>query len=234
MAGEEQVAAVLWTEALCRARLGRLGQAAFERLVAGAVLGVRELDPMQVRQLEAAVAVAATLGATGVATLAREDLGGRLRLLLQLDTAWHELRVGVSEGDAPRRALGEHALDWVCVSGVQLTFASEGAAREARMLLAEGTLSAGEVASRAGVAAERRRLYLDTAAPEIAGRLVATAAGEPADPWVEDGSWQVLLVEAKIPPSLDDPRLRDLAVEEVMNDVLRRHAAGRAAERCVL
>ena len=111
------------------------------------------------------------------------------------------------------------------MTGQEAAFAREGAAREARLLVGEGTPLA-DVARLAGTAAAERGHLVGAAPPAVAGALASAAAGELVGPWEQDGEWRLLVVNGKAAPHPDDPELRERAARELLEEALARLAAG--------
>ena len=221
------LADVLRAEALCGGILVELARVAIDRLAAAHRLGRFGRAAVDER-VDATLAEAMACHAAGLPTLGEAELRARLQRLWAYEDARHELRRQVAEPDALRRRLTEHGLDWMLVEGSRLRFAAEGAAREARALLTCDGLGIEEVSTIAGAVAVADSLYLDELPQSVAGALAAVAPGEVAAPWLQDEEWNVLVVSSKRSPSAEDPMLRERAIDELLADVLRREAAGRA------
>ena len=218
---------VLWAEATYKGTLRTLARSAADRLAASFRVDPGELAPPDSERVRALVAQARELQAAGLARYSETELGERVARLLTLDAARTRLREQVAGDRALARCLASHVLDWLQVGGRELTVGSEGAAREARMLLTEDGLAPADAAERAHADIRERRLTLDRA-PAAAGELlVAAAPGEVVGPWLEGDRWRVMLVTDKSPPALDHPELRERAARELLRDALDRTLAGR-------
>lgn len=226
-AGAGELAGVLRAEALCGGMLGLLADAAIDRMAAAHRLG-RLGGEVADGRVEATAGEALGCRAAGLAALGEDALRRRLRRLWAYEDARAALREQVAEPTTLRRQLAGHGLDWLRLEGRRLRFAAEDAAREARALMTDDGLPAGEVGVIAGTAVTTESLYLDQVPGPVAGALAAVAPGEVSPPWLQDGEWTVLAVSAKTAPSAEDPVLRDRAADELLAGVLRRQAAGRA------
>jgi hypothetical protein len=222
-----ELAGVLRAEALCSGIFKRLVDAAVERLAAAHRLG-RLGSEVADERVQATLADALGCHAAGIAALGEDRLRRRLGRLWAYEDARGALREQVAEPLALRRRLADHGLDWLRLEGVRLRFPAEGAAREARALISEDGLDVEQVCAIAGTVAAADSLYLDEVPEQVAGALAATAPGEISAPWLQEAQWNVLVVSAKTTPSSEDPVLRERASEELLADVLRRQAAGRA------
>jgi hypothetical protein len=158
----------------------------------------------------------------------------RVTRLVALDDALARLRTDVSSLSEIRRCLSGHRLDWMRLDGAELTLSDMGAAREARLLVQEDGLTLQEVAGRAGAVLHQRAVYLQDLPQEAATVFAAAAPGEVVGPWQEDEQWRVLVLDDKTPPSPDDGELSRRAADELLQDVLDRHQAGRCERLCVL
>jgi hypothetical protein len=162
-----------------------------------------------------------------IADLGDVELKARLTRVLALQTAHQRLRAEVAEPGAIERRMRQHGLDWLELAGDELCFSAEGAAREARLLITADGETPAQVADRADVPVAERRLLVDEAPPALGVALAAAAVGEVIGPWEEAGRWRVLHLRAKTPPSAERPALRERAIEELLRERTRRHAAGR-------
>ncbi|MGO9959497.1 MAG: hypothetical protein ACLP50_26570 [Solirubrobacteraceae bacterium] len=221
------LAGVLRVEALCNGVLQMLALDAIERIAAAHLLGAADRAVGDGRVAET---LADALGrtASGIAALGPSELRQRLGRLWTYEDARAALRKQVSEPVALERRLAEHGLEWLRLDGRRMRFATMSAAREARALIRDDGLAAEEVGLIAGSVVSAESVYLDEVPRQIAGILAATAPGEASPPWLQDDEWHVLVVGSKTAPSVQDPVLRERAADELLAEVLRRHAAGRA------
>ena len=224
---DPDIAAVLWAEATCQGVLHTLANLAADRLAARSRVGPGELTPPDAERVDDLTARAQGLEAAGLSRLSEADLAGRVSRMLARDAALEHFREQVADDQALARCMATHVLEWLQVHGTELSVATEGAAREVRMLLTDDGLALDQAAERAHAAISERRLTLDRT-PDRAGELlIAAAPGEVAGPWSESGGWRVMLVGRKSPPSLAVPELRERAREELLRDALDRTLAGR-------
>jgi hypothetical protein len=228
------LAEILWTEAICSGMLASLATAAGDLLIAGAIAARRDGDPDPSSRRDVPTDVlklAASDAASGLAERSRDELATRLGRLVGLQLAMARLRDDLDEPAALERVIAAHGLEWLGVSGTELEFTTEGAAREAGLMLGVDGLDA-ETVSRLGAGRcpgppRLRHLLIADAPPELAGALAACAPGEVVGPWSEADRHRVLLVDGKRPPALGTPALRDAAIDERLAEVLNREGAGR-------
>lgn len=143
----------------------------------------------------------------------------------ELEEALRAFAARVADADEVERRLAQHRIDWLRVTGDEATFAHEGAAREARLLVREGEPLA-DVARLAGVAATARERLIEVAPPVVAGKLAAAVPGELVGPWEQEGEWRLVVVTAKTPPRAEDAELRERATRELLDEALARLSAG--------
>lgn len=216
---------VLWPEAIASRLLDALAAHAADLLVAAELH--RDADSLAP---DAMLTPAAARASSALAELSAQDVTGRLERLATYQAALRWMRVDAAEPVALRRCLAAHSLDWLAVSGVELELTTEGAAREARLLIAEDGLEPAAVVElsgpRAAAPPRPREMLIAEAPAAIGGMLAATAPGEVVGPWPVEDRWRLLMVQAKQPPTLELPAFRDRAVEERLRVALDRHGAG--------
>ncbi len=169
------------------------------------------------------VEAAANCLATGLDEAAIRDRAPRVSALLAAERAFID-RVVTRE--AIERCLAEHRLDWQRFAWVQVTFADEGAAREAALWVREDGMALDEVAALAHVAADVHEAYSDDV-EELSGPLAAASPGELLGPLADDSGWRLLALRERKPPTANDAVLRERARRELVQDALGRYLAGR-------
>ena len=197
-------------------------------------VGADEPEEDRAEEADEVVAEVLSRDPMGLRALGEPELRTRLRRLCRMEAALWQLRSSVADGETISRTLADHRLDWLGLSGQEMTFASEGAAREARLLIDEDGVGIAEVAKRAGTEVRERVIYLEGAQESARGQLAAAVVGEVVGPWLEGDAWRLFVVTAKHVPSLSDPVLRDRATQEVLDDVIRRRGAGRVSRHLAL
>jgi hypothetical protein len=217
---------VLWAEAVCIGWLAELALEAGDRLAAAHLVGDADL-PADDASVQTLVAEALDSPATGLFRLGEADLRARVARVQVLEACLQRVRAQVADKPALDRCLISHKLDWLQITGEELVLDTEGAAREARMLVVVDGLPLTEAAERARAPIRPRRIMLDSAPEEAGTALVAAASGELAGPWLEKQSWRLMRVTSKVPPSADEPETRERVVGELMRDLLDRTLAGR-------
>jgi hypothetical protein len=225
------VAGVLWVEAVLDGVLRELAREAGDRLAADFRIDADAVPPADPDAITILVDRALGLPLPGVTGLGEPELRGRLIRLDRLSGALNELHEQVADERRLERCLASHMLDWLQIEGEELALATEGAAREARMLMIEDGLAAAEVAERAHTEFHDRRVLLDAAPAEANVALVGTPPGEIAGPWYERDRWRLMLVSRKSPPSIEDSAIRERATRELMREVLDQTLAGRIGWR---
>jgi hypothetical protein len=221
------VADVLWAEAILDGVLRELARQAGDRLAAAVRIDIVALPPSGPDVIGNLVDRALRLPLPGIVALGELELRERLIRLHGLTAAFNELHERVGDEQSLERCLASHMLDWLHIEGEEMALATEGAAREARMLMVEDGLVMADAAERAHTEIQHRRVILDAAPAEANVALVGTSPGEVAGPWYEGGHWRLMRVCSKSPPSAADPAIRERATQELMREVLDRTLAGR-------
>lgn len=225
----DEVAGVLETEAACDGILARrvdtvVGWAATADADAAGMADLTSGDAAAAVALAGQVASSA---ASRILGLDGEDLRRRIEALLRLRAAYDRFVAGVTGDDAIRDCLAVHQLDWLRVRAVDLTFADEGAAGEGAMCLREDGLAPEEVARLAGAALAERTVALDEVTPELAALLVSAQPGDVVGPVPDPaGGTRLFVVASRLPPTADDPGLRERAGRELVAAALEPLTAG--------
>jgi hypothetical protein len=145
-----------------------------------------------------------------------------------LQIAEHAFAAELVTRERLERRIAEHQLDWQRFAWEELTFATEGAAREAALLVRQDGLALAEVAGIAHAATEVREGYSHEV-PELAALLAAAAPGELLGPFAGAGAegWRLVLMRERTPPAADDGAIHERASRELVDDGLERYLAGR-------
>ena len=224
---DEQVAVVLRAEAICRGVLSGAADRLVER--AAALRGLADAPAADPARAGALLEAAAADQVSGLAAL--NDLERRAEQMAALDDAPARLGERVANPSAVEGRIADHRLNWLRVSGHAAAFDREGAAREACLLVGEGTPLA-EVASMGRARAAGWEVHVDGAPPEVVGALVSAVPGDLVGPWADGGRWRVVVVDAKLPPAANDPSTHARASQELLAEAIDRLAAGQV-ERLV-
>lgn len=181
----------------------------------------------------AAVAGAATLDvdllvtpASGLRELGRAELQRRVARLAALRAGYERFReVAISDAAVTAR-LAERRVDWTVVSGSELAFAREGAARETRLRVVHDGTPFAQVAADLAEEPAARAIELGRAPDGVGADLLAAAPGDLVGPWHEGERWRVLSVDRRDDP-MGSPGARDRAREEVLEELIERFSAGK-------
>jgi hypothetical protein len=202
-----------WAERLARCAAAARGLAA----------GADEPPGVAAGADAALAAAAARCPSSGLTAAAARERAAAVTALLGAERAFFDR---VITGERIERCLAQHRLGWQRFVWEEVAFASEGAAREASLLVRSDGMTLGEAAGLARTVAEIREAYADDV-PELSGLLAATAPGELVGPLAGDGGWRLLRMRERTPPAVSDPVLRERAHGEIVEDALERHLAGR-------
>lgn len=129
--------------------------------------------------------------------------------------------------EAVERELASRLLEWTQVDCGVLATPDEGVAREAALLVREDGVDLAEVAARAGLELEERRLHVGGAQSIGASHVLAAQPGDVIGPLEIDGDFVLLVIFSRDVPSAGDPEARSWAEREVVaraieNEVRRR------------
>jgi hypothetical protein len=226
------LASALGAEAICDGTLSRCAHELRGWYAGGAVVAEHAPDthPAPIDSEAAAQLVSAALAATaaGLGSLDAADLRRRADRLIELRSAFERFReLAVSEHAVDER-LAERRVDWTVVTGSEMCFAREGAARETRLAVVHDGHALATLADRLGVSSSWRELEVGRAAGGIQADLLAAREGDLVGPWCEDEQWRVFEVAGRFEPDrLAANRAR--ARDELLSELVERSAAGRAS-----
>ena len=133
-----------------------------------------------------------------------------------------ELRRRIVTEEALRTQVQSRALDWVRIDSAVLTFAREDAAREGLALLGQDGLTATEVARIAHASLEHRIDYIEDVEEDLKAMLIGSTKGDIFGPFENDGGWRVVVVDDKVPASLDDIEVLNRAAGSIVERAIQR------------
>ena len=141
------------------------------------------------------------------------------------ECAFVHLRDAAAASDAVEATVAAHNVDWLRVECDWLEAADENVAREAALIARVDGLGLGEVAERAGLPLEQRRVYVGDLDPALQPTLISAAPGDLVGPLAVGnggGHWLLAAVHAKLVPTLDDPDIRKRAEEAAVATEVQR------------
>lgn len=162
--------------------------------------------------------------------LTQSEIEARAPRIAQLIASESSFRAAVSTSASIERRMAEHSLDWQRVVWTEAALNSEGAAREAALTVREDGLELESVTSLAHGEIRKRTAYLSDV-PELAHLLSSAVPGELIGPFESEGRWRLALVRERRGVSLADPVLHDRTADEMVEDALMRHLAGKVCWR---
>jgi len=142
--------------------------------------------------------------------------------------------LAVAVGDATRaraaavteeaivREVALHRLEWLRIDGQILTVRLEDAAREAALCIRSDGRSFADVAAACGVEPNPLSVYVADAGSDLSPALLAAQEGELLGPIRREGTFVLLLVEKKTPPSTADADVRQRAVDRIVERAVQR------------
>lgn len=221
--GPDQLAATIRAEAILSGRL----QAWAERLVrcAAAGRGLAAAGETSPAPAEGSVTAVLEALAASPASGLRPDRGRATQILAML-AAYEAFCDRAVTQERLERCLSEHSLGWQRFVWDEVTFAREGAAREAALLVREERTPIRAIAALGHTTLDTREAYFEQAS-ELAGLLAASAPGDVIGPLACDGGWRLVWLRERTPAAIEDIALRERARTELVEDALARHLAGR-------
>jgi hypothetical protein len=141
------------------------------------------------------------------------------------ETAYERLRRAAAESDAVSTVVTAHNVDWLRVDCDWLEAGDENVAREAAMLARVDGLDLPDVAERAGLPLEPRRLYVGDLDEALQPTLLSAAPGDLVGPLSLGngaGPWLLARVRDKVVPTLEDPDIRARAEEAAVTAAVAR------------
>jgi hypothetical protein len=119
--------------------------------------------------------------------------------------------------DAIEREVERRQLDWLALEWRSLLTTELDVLREAALCIRDDGLDFEAAAAAAGLPVERRRTSLDGVDAEVRMQLLGARAGEVIGPLAVGSEYWLVEVLDKRVPSIDDPDVRALARETVVN-----------------
>ena len=235
-AAAPRIAAVMRAEAMCAGTLTRLAAElrawhggcdwVAQQMDGGSPGWSPVADPAEVGHL---VAAALADAPSGLPALGPAELRRRAEPLVALKAGYARFRAAAVTVAVVDARLAEHRLDWTVVTGRELSFEREGAARETRLRVVYDGGTLAQVATMAGLEPVRRELELGSAPAEIGAELLAAREGDLVGPWCEEGRWRVFQLDRRSEPGqARDGQIRARAREELLGELVERVSAGKA------
>lgn len=140
--------------------------------------------------------------------------------LAELDDVLPRFRDNVVTPEAVHAVVTRQRLDWLRVELDEAVFDNEGAAREAALSVRYDGLSLSEVSALAGARHRRRTVRLEELDADLRSAVLGAGEGDLAGPIASEG-FLLVHVRSKTLPSVEDPDVRDRAVDLVTSTALR-------------
>jgi hypothetical protein len=206
----------LYAEALCSGALARSARWLAETLVAPeprepASAPARRPDPAEIE----------VLGVDRATTAATLDELQRRR------SAVAELATAVAGADAVAARVRAQQADWLAVDYRILALQEEAAAREALLCVRDDGMHLEEVANVAGADVAHEHALLCDAPAALAAPLLSATPGELIGPVEHGEGAAVVIVDAKVAPSAEDPDIARRAGRELLARAFEREMATR-------
>jgi hypothetical protein len=225
----DEWSAQLRVEAICSGFLRRLTDTMVTWLVA-AHRAESQLAAADQERIQETLELARRQTLAGLGQLGAADLEHRLRRLISAQRSAAVMSEETAASDAVARRVSQHGLEWIRLDGSVFHGATEGPAREVKLLLDEGVPEAA-LAERSGLQWVRRSMLCEAFPAELVAAHASAVSGETIGPWPDGSGWSVMRVVEKLTPSGADPGLRERATNELMQEAVARDAAGRTERR---
>jgi hypothetical protein len=230
-ADASRVAEVMWADATCAGTLVRCADWLRAWHAGCELVGDAEVRASigEGARVETLVEFARGDAASGLSTLEADGLRRRATRLVALNAGYERFRSEAVSPEAVEARLDERKLEWTVVTGNELSFELEGAARETRMYVVHDGRTLAQVAETLGLEPSRRELELGSAPAGVSAELLGARAGDLVGPWRENDRWRVLELDSRVEPGeAAGAHLRERAREELLNELIERVSAGKA------
>jgi hypothetical protein len=226
---DEDVDRVLWVEGVCS---GAYPEAA-ERLARQAAVHAWAREQTLPTETDERAAgellkrIPRRVSEQGLPGLAPAEVHARASSLASVLTVAERVMSEACSPAALETEVTSHAAAWLRVDFQMAVFPGESAAREAVLLVSEDGGELREAARMAGVRTETRSVYLDEVDSVLRSRLLAIPPGQALGPLPAEDGYQVLTIDRRVEPSLDDPAVLRRASHRVMSRFADREVAPR-------
>jgi hypothetical protein len=148
----------------------------------------------------------------------------RLRTILEIDDRYSAASNRLVTTESLLEVIEANRVDWVVLETHTLTFASEDAAREAKLCVTEDRLSLADVGTLSRQSLVRRRRFLSEVPGEHKHQLLSAEPGAIVGPLLVDGRFEVTAVMSRTAPALANAMVARRAREVVLEQLARRAA----------
>lgn len=221
-AGAAPQPGAVWAEGACSGLWDDVAERLAARAAAWEVAGARPVKQPPPADWFARMPSAADAAEMGVDPA---RVAARCEELWAAESAHSRLCATTAESEAVATAVTAHNVDWLRVDCDWLVSGDENVAREAAMLARVDGLALADVAQRAGLPLEPRRLYVGDLDAALQPPLMSAAPGDLVGPLSVGngtGPWLLARVRDKVVPTLDDPDIRARAEEAAVDAAVRR------------
>lgn len=148
--------------------------------------------------------------------ISRESCQEKLKTLSSLEGYFQFFSKQVLTPKAIKDQINSHRLDWTKLDCLQVLFPDEQMAREAALCVREDGKELAEVAAEAKTEVQEACFFLDQAVPEWRDHFLGAQKGELVGPLKSEEGFALFLVRDKIMASMEDPDVRQLAEQAVL------------------
>jgi len=224
----EGAADAAFPEAIVSGELRSWAERLARQAAAAPALAARGLGAAETRKddVEALLSEARADPRSGLREMPAERLAAWAADELALECAWVRLAREAADEQLIERCVRSHHLDWQRLAWDEATFPREDVALEAAMWVRDEGVALNAIAERADAPASAGEAY-GWDVGELMALLVGTRPGELVGPVSNDQGWRLLHLRERVLPTSTDPQIRARAIEELLEDALAPHLAGR-------
>jgi hypothetical protein len=144
-----------------------------------------------------------------------------------LDRGYDRFLADAVTPEVLRSLLVARSSDWLRVDCRTLVFDTEAAAREGALCIRDDGMALTEVAAQAGAEIREHSLHLEDAKGELGQALLSARVGELLGPLPLADRFALVLVDAKVDPTLDDPEILRRVQEAARRRAIEREVVNR-------
>lgn len=190
-----------------------------EQLAARAALADALEEPVEPDVVQAIVEAVTHTWATWLDGIAPDRLDERLRRLAAVDAGFRSITARMADDESMAARVDRSRLEWMRVDLERLSFDSADAAAEAALCVREDGMSLGDVAMEAGQPIDDVRAVLEDLEDPLREVVLSAGIDTLVGPVDLGGRITVAMVISKMPPSLDDPLVRQRAERAIVESL---------------
>lgn len=190
-----------------------------EQLAARAAVADALEEPVEPGVVQAIVDAVQRTWAAWLEGIAADRLDDRLRRLATVDAGFQAVAARMADDDSLAGRVDRSRLEWMRVDLERLSFETADAAAEAALCVREDGMTLSEVAMEAGQPIEDVRAVLEDLEEPLREVVLSAGVDTLVGPVDVAGHVTVAMVLCKMPPSLDDPLVRQRAERAIVESL---------------